>query len=50
MIFSFGTSTIIQPSFLFKMSEQVKPQVDLGATYITTRIFGPDWHIGPAAL
>jgi type IX secretion system PorP/SprF family membrane protein len=32
--FSEGTSTIIQPSFLLKMSEQFKPQVDIGATYI----------------
>jgi len=29
-----GSSTIIQPSFLFKMSEQLKPQVDVGVTYI----------------
>ena len=32
--FSSGTNTIIQPSFLLKMSEQLKPQADLGATYI----------------
>jgi type IX secretion system PorP/SprF family membrane protein len=27
-------SAIIQPSFLLKMSEQLKPQLDIGATYI----------------
>jgi type IX secretion system PorP/SprF family membrane protein len=32
--FSSGRNTIIQPSFLFKMSEQLKPQADVGATYI----------------
>ena len=32
--FSVETNTIIQPSFLVKMSEQLKPQVDIGATYI----------------
>ena len=37
--FSLGTSAIIQPSFLFKMSEQVKPQVDIGATYIYNQGF-----------
>lgn len=37
--YSLGTSTIIQPSFLFKMSEQVKPQVDIGATYIYNQDF-----------
>ena len=37
--FSEGTSTIIQPSFLLKMSEQVKPQADIGATYIYNQSF-----------
>jgi type IX secretion system PorP/SprF family membrane protein len=32
--FTKGTSTTIQPSFLLMMSEQLKPQVDIGATYI----------------
>jgi type IX secretion system PorP/SprF family membrane protein len=32
--FSSGSNTIIQPSFLLKMSEQLKPQADIGATYI----------------
>jgi type IX secretion system PorP/SprF family membrane protein len=29
-----GSDIIIQPSFLLKMSEQLKPQADIGATYI----------------
>lgn len=37
--FSEGTITIIQPSFLLKMSEQFKPQVDIGATYIYNQGF-----------
>jgi type IX secretion system PorP/SprF family membrane protein len=37
--FSHGSSTIIQPSFLLKMSEQLKPQVDVGATYIYNQGF-----------
>ncbi len=37
--FSEGTNTIIQPSFLLKMSEQVKPQADIGATYIYNQGF-----------
>jgi type IX secretion system PorP/SprF family membrane protein len=37
--FSKGTSTIIQPSFLLKMSEQFKPQLDIGATYILNQAF-----------
>lgn len=37
--FSQGSSTIIQPSFLLKMSEQLKPQMDLGATYIYNQGF-----------
>jgi type IX secretion system PorP/SprF family membrane protein len=37
--FSEGTSTVIQPSFLIKMSEQFKPQVDIGATYIYDQSF-----------
>jgi type IX secretion system PorP/SprF family membrane protein len=37
--FSSGTHNIIQPSFLLKMSEQLKPQIDLGATYIYNQDF-----------
>jgi type IX secretion system PorP/SprF family membrane protein len=37
--FSQGINTIIQPSFLLKMSEQLKPQADLGATYIYNQGF-----------
>jgi type IX secretion system PorP/SprF family membrane protein len=37
--FSQGTTTIIQPSFLFKMSEQLKPQADIGCTYIYNQGF-----------
>lgn len=36
---SSGTDAIIQPSFLLKMSEQLKPQADLGATYIYNQGF-----------
>jgi type IX secretion system PorP/SprF family membrane protein len=32
--FSSGPYNIIQPSFLLMMSEQIKPQVDMGVTYI----------------
>lgn len=34
-----GAITIIQPSFLLKMSEQIKPQADIGATYIYKQEF-----------
>jgi type IX secretion system PorP/SprF family membrane protein len=37
--FSQGSYTIIQPSFLIKMSEQFKPQADIGATYIYNQGF-----------
>ena len=37
--FSIGNSAIIQPAFLFKMSEQLKPQVDIGGTYIYKQSF-----------
>ena len=37
--FSQGSYTIIQPSFLIKMSEQLKPQADIGATYIYNQGF-----------
>ncbi len=37
--FSSGSNVIIQPSFLFKMSEQFKPQADIGATYIYEQDF-----------
>lgn len=33
------TNVIIQPSFLFTMSEQLKPQADIGATYIYEQDF-----------
>ncbi len=32
--FNSGTAVILQPSFLLKMSDQLKPQADIGATYI----------------
>ena len=32
--FESGTNALIQPSFLLKMSEQLKPQADIGVTYI----------------
>jgi type IX secretion system PorP/SprF family membrane protein len=34
-----GTSMIIQPAFLFKMSEQLKPQADIGITGIYNQGF-----------
>ena len=34
-----AVNTIIQPSFLMKMSEQLKPQLDIGATYILNQSF-----------
>ena len=34
-----GINIIIQPSFLLKMSEQLKPQADIGATYIYNQGF-----------
>ena len=37
--FSLSSNTIIQPSFLLKMSEQIKPQADIGATYIYNQGF-----------
>jgi type IX secretion system PorP/SprF family membrane protein len=37
--FDGGSNTIIQPSFLVKMSDQYKPQVDIGATYIYNQGF-----------
>jgi type IX secretion system PorP/SprF family membrane protein len=37
--FSLSSNTIIQPSFLLKMSEQIKPQADMGATYIYNQGF-----------
>ena len=42
--FSSGARNIIQPSFLVKMSEQLKPQADIGATYI----FNEDFWTGLA--
>jgi type IX secretion system PorP/SprF family membrane protein len=36
---SLANNTIIQPSFLLKMSEQLKPQLDIGATYIFNQAF-----------
>lgn len=37
--FDGGSSTIIQPSFLFMISEQLKPMADLGVTYIMNHDF-----------
>jgi type IX secretion system PorP/SprF family membrane protein len=37
--FNQGSYTIIQPSFLLKMSEQLKLQADIGATYIFNQDF-----------
>jgi type IX secretion system PorP/SprF family membrane protein len=37
--FDGGSNTIIQPSFLVKMSDQYKPQIDIGATYIYNQGF-----------
>jgi type IX secretion system PorP/SprF family membrane protein len=48
--FSLSGNTIIQPSFLLKMSEQIKPQADIGATYIYNQGFGSGWLTGQAGL
>lgn len=37
--FSKSNNVIIQPAFLIKMSEQLKPQADIGATYIFDQAF-----------
>jgi type IX secretion system PorP/SprF family membrane protein len=37
--FELNTYTIFEPSFLFMMSEQFKPQVDIGLTYIYNSAF-----------
>lgn len=37
--FDLSNTTIIQPSFLLKMSEQLKPQADIGGTYIYNKGF-----------
>lgn len=37
--FNGGSNTIIQPSFLVRMSEQLKPMADIGATYIYNQGF-----------
>jgi type IX secretion system PorP/SprF family membrane protein len=34
-----GSRNIIQPSFIFMMSEQIKPQADIGVTYIYNKDF-----------
>jgi type IX secretion system PorP/SprF family membrane protein len=34
-----GNNAVIQPSFLFMMSEQIRPQADIGVTYITNQAF-----------
>jgi type IX secretion system PorP/SprF family membrane protein len=36
---SSGSNVIIQPSFLLKMSEQLRPQADIGVTYIYNQDF-----------
>jgi type IX secretion system PorP/SprF family membrane protein len=38
-IFQQGSYTEFQPSFLLKMSEQLKPQLDIGMTYIYNQSF-----------
>jgi type IX secretion system PorP/SprF family membrane protein len=42
--FSSGSRGIIQPSFLLKMSEEYKPQADIGVTYL----YGQDFWTGLA--
>ena len=42
--FSTGSNVEIQPSFLLKMSEQLRPQADIGATYI----YDNDFWVGLA--
>jgi type IX secretion system PorP/SprF family membrane protein len=37
--FSRGPDMEFQPSFLFRMSEQLKPQADIGLTYIYDQAF-----------
>jgi type IX secretion system PorP/SprF family membrane protein len=37
--FNSGTNAVFQPSFLVKMSEQLKPQADIGGTYIYNQGF-----------
>lgn len=37
--FNSGSHNIIQPSFIFLMSEQLKPQADIGVTYIYNQDF-----------
>ena len=41
-IFSSGTKSELQPSLLLKMSEQLRPQADIGLTYI----FDQDYLVG----
>jgi type IX secretion system PorP/SprF family membrane protein len=36
---SSGNTSVIQPSFLFMMSEQFRPQADIGLTYISDQAF-----------
>jgi type IX secretion system PorP/SprF family membrane protein len=38
-IFETGASTELEPSFLFRMSEQFKPQADVGLTFIYNQVF-----------
>jgi type IX secretion system PorP/SprF family membrane protein len=38
-VFSSGSNSEIQPSFLLMMSEQLKPQADIGVTYIYNQDF-----------
>jgi type IX secretion system PorP/SprF family membrane protein len=42
--FEVGVKTILQPEALFKMSEQVRPQIDLGGTYIYDNKFWLGFH------
>jgi type IX secretion system PorP/SprF family membrane protein len=41
--FFFGSENEVQPSFLIKMSEQLKPQMDMGVTYIFDNFKNSFW-------
>ncbi len=47
-----GTHIVLQPSLLFKMSEQVRPQADIGLTYIHDQAFwlGLTYRTGSAGM
>jgi type IX secretion system PorP/SprF family membrane protein len=50
--FQTGVKTILEPSFLFKVSEQVRPQLDLGFTYNYNNDFwaGISYRTGSALI